>query len=210
MSDSKLKVLLYSDGSHQAFSAAVYTATLLQNTPNMQLTILQVQETDEGSRGVKYSWTELRPKYKRYYWGCSSGTDYSWIDSWPVTPDSEWIKHVLDESDPKIKKQYDEILAKTNNIFLKRKENVHHQMLCLNTSFSETSDTSETVKMIVDYATKNLLDLIIIGTRGLSTLNGVIFGSLSHNVLNKSTIPVLLIKKLPQEFIDSYLSDTEF
>jgi len=209
MNDSKLKVLLYSDGSYQAFSAAVYTATLLQNTPNMHLTILQVQEKDGGSMGMKYSWTELRPKYKRYYWECSPDTDYSWIDTWPVRPDSKWIKHILDESDPEIKRQYNEILAKTNNIFSKRTQNVHLQTLCLNTCFSETSDVSETVEMIVDYTTKNLFDLIIIGTRGLSTLKGVIFGSFSHEVLNKSTIPVLLIKKLPQEFIDSYLSESE-
>ena len=47
------------------------------------------------------------------------------------------------------------------------------------------------------------------GTRGLSSLKGLIFGGLAHKVLNKSAIPVLLIKKLPQEFIDSFLSDSK-
>lgn len=209
MNDSKFKVLLYSDGSHQAFSAAVYTATLLKNMPNMHLTIVQVHETDEGSLGVEYSWKELRPKYKRYYWGCSKEKDYNWIDAWPISPTSDWMKRVLDEVDSDTRKQYSEILTKTNEIFFQRGLNVKHQELCCNTSISETTEISETVEVILDYATKNLFELIIMGTRGLSTLHGLIYGSLAHTVLNKSPIPVLLIKKLPQDFIDTYLADNE-
>lgn len=210
MSDSEFKVLLYSDGSHQAFSAAVYTATLLKNMANMHLTIVQLQECDEGSMETEYSWKELRPKYKRYYWGSSNGAEYSWIDTWPVSPTTDWMKRVLDESDSGTRKQYDEILAKTNQIFLRRALNVNHQELCTSTSISDTPDIAETVDMILDYATEKSFELIIMGTRGLSTLHGLVFGSLAHTMLNKSTIPVLLIKKLPQDFIDSYLSDTEF
>ena len=186
MNDTKFKVLLYSDGSHQAFSAAVYTATLLKDMPNMHLTIVQVQDSDEGSQG----------------------TEYSWIDTWPVNPTQDWMKHVLDES-LEAKQQYAEILAKTNEIYSKKKLNVTHEALFSNTSFSDTSDIPEIVNVIVDYATKNTFELVIMGTRGLSTLNGVLFGSLSHGVLDKSPIPVLLIKKLPQDFIDEYLSDIE-
>ncbi|SPF44129.1 Universal stress family protein [Candidatus Desulfosporosinus infrequens] len=209
MNDSKLKVLLYTNGSYQAFSASVYTAKLLQNNPNLHLTILQVQDVDEGSKGGKYSWTELRFKYKSCRWTCSSDLDKSWMNIWPDSPDSKWLKQILHDSDLELRKQYVALLAITNNIFSKRKENVHHQKLCLNTSFSETSKPSETVETIVDYATKNLYDLIIIGTRGLSRLQRVIFGSLSHDLLNKSTIPVLLIEKLPRTFIDGYLSASE-
>lgn len=209
MNGSEFNVLLYSDGSHQALSAAVYTGTLLKQIPNMLLTILQVQESDEGSIGTEYSWLELRPKYKRYHWGCSTGTDYRWIDSWPVSPKSDWMKGVLNESESDTKNQYAKILAKTNEIFLKRKLNIKHQVLCSNISISETEDISDTVDAILDYATKNSIELIIMGTRGLSTLKGVIFGSLAYEVLNKSTLPVLLIKKLPQDYIDSYLSETE-
>jgi len=206
MKDPIFKVLLFSDGSHQAFSAAVYTATLLKKMPNMYLTILQVHESDEGSKGTEYSWLELRPKYKRYYWGCSTGTEYRWIDTWPVSPNSDWMKGVLDESELDTKNQYDKILSRTNEIFLMRRLNVKHQLIFSNTSISETSDTADA---IIDYASKNSFELIIMGTRGLSTLKGLIFGSLAHDVLDKSTLPVLLIKKLPQDIIDSYLSDTE-
>lgn len=175
MTDShEFKVLLYSDGSAQSFSAAVYTATLLKNMPNMNLTIVQVQENAGGSLGP----------------------EYSWLDTWPATPTSEWMERVINESDSATKRQYAEILAKTKEIFSQREFNVKYQVIYASTSISDTVDA------ILDFATKNRTELIIMGTRGLTALKGLIFGSLAHNVLNKSGIPVLLIKKLPQEFID--------
>jgi len=186
MTDFKFKVLLYSDGSHQAFSAAVYTATLLQNMPTMHLTIVQVHELDNDE-------VAMRRKY-------------SWIDTWPVSPTSEWMKHVLDESDTETTSEYHKILTKTNGIYLKNGRRVNHQKLYSETSLTEISDT---VDMILDYANKNAFNLIVMGTRGLSSLKGLIFGSLAHTVLNRSIIPVLLIKKLPQNFIDDYLSDPD-
>ncbi|MDQ7092389.1 universal stress protein [Desulfosporosinus sp. PR] len=208
MKDSKFKVLLYSDGSHQAFSAAVYTATLLRKIPNMDLTILQAQESDDGSEEMEYSWLELRPKYKRYHWGRTSDNEYSWIDSWPANPSPEWMNGVLKESESsvEIQTQYARILKKTNEIYCRRSHNVKHQLLYLNTSLNETTSISETAKMILDYAAENSFELIIMGTRGLSAIKGLIFGSLAHTVLDKSKLPVLLIKKLPQDFIDSYLT----
>lgn len=187
MKASKFKVLLYSDGSHQAFSAAVYTAMLLTKMPNMHLTIAQVHEADGGSQGTKYSWK----------------------DTWPVSPTNDWMKRALDEGDPDIRKQYSEILTKTNKIFSKQGLNVKHEDLCSGCSISDTSDISQIADAILDYTAKGSFHLIIMGTRGLSTLNRLIFGSLAYTVLNKSPIEVLLIKKLPQNIINSYLADTE-
>lgn len=183
MTDDKFKVLLYSDGSHQAFSAAVYTATLLQNMPNMYLTVLHIHDRD----------MVLEEK------------ECSWIHTWPVSPTSEWVKHVLGESNMKIQKEYNTILSKTNEIFCNHKYNVNHQELFSNTRLSEISDT---VDLILDYTARNSFDLIVMGTRGHSNLQGLILGSLAHTVLNRSIMPVMLIKKLPQEFIDRYLSGT--
>lgn len=205
MNESKQKVLLYSDGSHQALTAAIYTARFLQETPNMQLTILQVKDKDLGPMGVKYSWTELRLKYKKNY-QLYSADPYSWIDTWPVSPQAKWLKHIFAVSDPEImEKQYTEILAKTNHIFSESGRNVQHQTLCLNVSFSEESDRSERVETIIDYAAKNLFNLIVIGTRGFCAFQRMIYGSLSYELLNKSPIPVQLIKKLSQDFIEGYL-----
>ena len=181
MNDSTYNVLLYSDGSHQAFSAAVYTADLLKNMPNMHLTVVQVQESDLVSPEDKYRW----------------------IDTWPAHPTSGWMERIINETDADNKNQYLEILTKTNKIFSDRAQNVGHHVIHSNTTISDT------VEAIIDYATNNSFKLIIMGTRGLTTLKGLIFGCLAHNVLNRSPIPVLLVKKLPQEFIDNYNLDNE-
>ncbi|MCL6638976.1 MAG: universal stress protein [Firmicutes bacterium] len=47
---------------------------------------------------------------------------------------------------------------------------------------------------IADYAKKNGFGWIIMGTRGLSDLSGVIMGSVSHQVLHLTELPVLLVK----------------
>lgn len=179
MKDLAFNVLLYSDGSQQAFSAAVYAANLLKNMPNMKLTIVQVQESNEGSPGT--------------------GTEYSWIDTWPVSPTSEWMKRVI-ESDNNVKTLYQDILETTSNIFHERAKDVNHHVIYSNPSIADTVDA------LLEYAEKKQFKLIIMGTRGLTTLKGLIFGCLAHNVLNRSPIPVLLIKKLPQDFIDDYCS----
>ncbi|KLU64715.1 universal stress protein family protein [Desulfosporosinus acididurans] len=206
--ENKLKVLLYSDGSYQALSAAVYAANLLQNSPQMNLTILRIQEKDGGSLGVKYSWKELRVKCIKYYWSNSSGAEFNWLDGWPVSPDQKWLKKILDGADHKNTKKYEKLLSQTNNIFLQRKQDVQHQILYLNTCFSEKSNRSEIVKALADYAEKNAFQLIIIGTRGFSKFRRTIVGSFSQEILAKSKVPALLIKKLSAEFICSFLSDS--
>lgn len=179
MHNSKFNVLLYSDGSQQSFSAAVYTATLFMNMPNMHLTVVEVQQSDEDSLGP----------------------DYNWKDTWPVNRDAHWMKDLI-ESDDITKNQVNKILIKTNEIFKLNDLNINHQVIYCNPSIMDTADA------LVEYATKKRFKLCIMGTRGLTSLKGLIHGSLAHSVLNKSTIPVLLIKKLSQEFIDGYCSES--
>lgn len=179
MNESKFNVLIYSDGSQQSFSAAVYTATLFKNMPNMHLTVVQVQESVESSIGAEYNWK----------------------DTWPVSPTAAWMKLVVDQSDRVVKKQYNDILNKTNEIFTQRALDISHQIIYCNPSITDTVDA------LLEHASKKQIKLIIMGTRGLTSLKGLIFGCLAHSVINKSPIPVLLIKKLSQEFIDNYCSD---
>ena len=170
------KVLLYSDGSHHSFSAAVYTANLLKSIPKIHLTVLQVQEKFEGSMDG----------------------DYILMDTRPSDPRLDWVKRLMNEDDSDKKMRYSQILAKTEEIFTVRGHNVNEQVI-----YSKLNIT-DLAKAIISYAVNNNFELIIMGTRGLTSLKGLIYGSLAHTVLNKSTIPVLLIKKLPQNFIDSY------
>ncbi len=47
---------------------------------------------------------------------------------------------------------------------------------------------------IVDYAENSNCDLIIMGSRGLSSLKEFMVGSVSHNVILHSRIPVMIMK----------------
>jgi nucleotide-binding universal stress UspA family protein len=47
---------------------------------------------------------------------------------------------------------------------------------------------------IVEYAMKNNVDLIVTGSRGLSTIKRIILGSVSTRILNESKVPVLVVK----------------
>lgn len=177
MTDSNpLKVLLYSDGTRHSFSAAVYAANLFNNISNMHLTVLSIQENAEGA--IK--------------------GDYNLLETWSTSPHLNWEKHIVEEADLERKRQYSEIIIKTNKIFNERGHDVNQKVIYSNYNISDTVDA------ILGYAKNYGFELIIMGTRGLTSLKGLIHGSLAHSVLNKSDIPVLLIKKLPQEFVDRY------
>jgi nucleotide-binding universal stress UspA family protein len=59
------------------------------------------------------------------------------------------------------------------------------------TAFLEGSDIAS---IIIDYSEKNNFDAIVIGSRGHGKVKTVLLGSVSHNVLHNSKIPVLIIK----------------
>ncbi|MDR3602342.1 MAG: universal stress protein [Desulfosporosinus sp.] len=164
----KVKVLLYSDGSQPSLSAAVYTAALVKSLPNLKVTVVQVQENGEDSLREEYRQIENK-------------------DNKPVSPIADWLKRIINESDTADKSIYDEIIDKTNGIFFEKGLNVNHEVLYSDTTISDTVD------VILDYATNKSFEFIIIGTRRLTTLKRLIFGCLALSVLNKSPIPVLLI-----------------
>ncbi len=47
---------------------------------------------------------------------------------------------------------------------------------------------------ILSYAKKELCDLIIMGSRGLSGLKEIFLGSISHHVVQRAEVPVLIVK----------------
>ena len=46
---------------------------------------------------------------------------------------------------------------------------------------------------IVDYANKGAFDLLIIGSRGLNSLQEMVLGSVSHKVVKRAKCPVLVV-----------------
>ena len=47
---------------------------------------------------------------------------------------------------------------------------------------------------IINFAMKNKFDIIVIGARGIGSVKEVFLGSVSHAVVQKSKIPVLIVK----------------
>lgn len=47
---------------------------------------------------------------------------------------------------------------------------------------------------IVEYANKSTCDMVIIGSRGLNTLQEMVLGSVSHKVAKRVDSPVLIVK----------------
>lgn len=52
----------------------------------------------------------------------------------------------------------------------------------------------EVAEMIVHFATEQGCDQIVMGSRGLGAVKGLLLGSIAHKVVQLSAIPVLLIK----------------
>lgn len=47
---------------------------------------------------------------------------------------------------------------------------------------------------IVDYANKEKFDLVIVGSRGLNSLQEMVLGSVSHKIAKRVQCPVLIVK----------------
>lgn len=52
--------------------------------------------------------------------------------------------------------------------------------------------TGHVAKAIVETATANSIDLIVMGSRGLSDVQGLVLGSVTHKVIQMANIPVLV------------------
>ncbi len=183
MSDAKFNVLLYFDDSQQAFYAAVHTARLFKNMPNMHLTVVQVRQGCEDSKLTEYSWIDTKDLVN---WALEKSNQK---ERWPISANSDWMKRA--ESNVSVKHKYSDILNETNELFLDRAKDVSHVVIYCNPGITDT------VEALHDYAAKNAYNLIVMGTRGLATLKVLLFGCL----VNNSPIPMMLIKKLPQSFI---------
>ncbi|MFQ5782498.1 MAG: universal stress protein [Nitrosopumilus sp.] len=72
--------------------------------------------------------------------------------------------------------------------------NAKHVVEKNNLKFQFKVITGSTAKSILNYADKNKINLIVIGFRGLSSTKELFLGSTSHHVIQKSKIPVLVVK----------------
>lgn len=96
-----------------------------------------------------------------------------------VTPNA--IKNVLDKSKQEAQKWFDDIgkNAVANGVKL---------------STEVVASPTSVVPAIVDYAEKNKVDLIVVGTRGRSGFTKLLLGSVASGVVTYASCPVMVIK----------------
>jgi nucleotide-binding universal stress UspA family protein len=85
--------------------------------------------------------------------------------------------------------QIDELLEKEGKQILSPAQQLLVQQEITFKSIYKTGEPAEEIS-----ALSKEFDLIIMGIRGLSTLGEVVFGSVSHKVIQTSACPVLIIK----------------
>ncbi len=86
-----------------------------------------------------------------------------------------------------IRKQYEEEVAEMRKSVEEKLHNIHNE-----TKWVELNGYP--AKMIIEYGEEHRCDLIVIGSRGLSDFKEMFLGSVSHNVVQRSSIPVLIVK----------------
>ena len=94
---------------------------------------------------------------------------------------SPWIQ--LEEIDKEVEKIAVRSVAKTLGLF-------ENEGLAADSAIVSGEPGIE----IAGYAKKNGYGWIVMGTRGLGNLSGIILGSVSHQVLHAAEVPVLLVK----------------
>lgn len=104
------------------------------------------------------------------------------------------IVYVVDPDETK-----HEVMQNWNNLDLKSKRKERIQVIV---AIIEKTGVQYSVMMlngkpgptIVDYANKHHFDLVVIGSRGLNSLQEFVLGSVSHKVAKRVNCPVLIVK----------------
>ena len=96
------------------------------------------------------------------------------------TPDE--IRQILQEERGITKEWFDKIKVKANE------KNIQ----VIRTDLVTTRSSIESA--IIDYAERNQVDLIVIGTTGHSGFKKLVFGSVASGVIKRSHCPVMMIK----------------
>jgi nucleotide-binding universal stress UspA family protein len=96
-----------------------------------------------------------------------------------VTPNA--IKNVLDKSKQEAQKWFDDIgkNAVANGVKL---------------STEVVASPTSVLPAIVDYAEKNKVDLIVVGTRGRTGFTKLLLGSVASGVVTYASCPVMVVK----------------
>ena len=83
-----------------------------------------------------------------------------------------------------------EAVTKAGNVILDRAM----EMVPTGIEKDAFSETGSPAVVILDFATSNNTDLIVMGSRGLGIVKGVLLGSVSQYIVEQARCPVLVVK----------------
>lgn len=106
----------------------------------------------------------------------------------------------IDESKRQAENLLDEIsiLAKNKGLKIKKEAVQPSDLLAkkqgLNVKGGALEESNIVGKAIIDYAKKNNIDVIVIGTKGMSAVEQYFFGSVANKVIHEAHCPVFAIR----------------
>lgn len=106
----------------------------------------------------------------------------------------------IDESKRQAENLLDEIsiLAKNKGLKIKKEAVQPSDLLAtkqgLNVKGGALEESNVVGKAIIDYAKKNNIDVIVIGTKGMSAVEQYFFGSVANKVIREAHCPVFAIR----------------
>ncbi|MDA1477010.1 universal stress protein [Bacillus changyiensis] len=104
------------------------------------------------------------------------------------------IIYVLDFDKAKNEVLHSESHTKLEMERRKRLSAIESKLKQSSVSYQITMKHGEPGPTIVSYANDHDFDIVIIGSRGLNTLQEMVLGSVSHKVAKRANCPVLIVK----------------
>jgi nucleotide-binding universal stress UspA family protein len=98
----------------------------------------------------------------------------------------------IQDTEDELRKQADKILSEAE--LLGDKEKVKVDKAIIVASSSSSSSSSSCSAAIIDYAKRNNVDLIVIGTKGMTGLKHFLLGSVANSIISHAHCPVLAVR----------------
>ena len=91
----------------------------------------------------------------------------------------------IQATEDELRKQADEILSEAELLGDKERVKIDKTIIVAHSSCAAA---------IIDYAKKNNVDLIVVGTKGMTGLKHFLLGSVANNIISHAHCPVLAVK----------------
>ncbi|KAA6447193.1 universal stress protein [Bacillus swezeyi] len=102
--------------------------------------------------------------------------------------------YVLDYSKSKSEVLHSASLAELEHARRNKLKNIEEKFETADVSYHITMKHGEPGPTIVSYANDHDFDMVIVGSRGLNSLQEMVLGSVSHKVAKRVNCPVMIVK----------------